>query len=193
MLDFEGRGDYLAIIALQHKSRGGSSPPGTSEGSHPMKAKTQKGRVAPTGARKRAVKSTSPEARPVAPPPFETARETPAESRSEIAGFGPGDLAAVVQANAAMAKGLEAIGQEVVGYAQDSLESAVSAARAMIGARSLIDVIALNRDFTQTTLESFLVKSARLSEIGIRTASEAFALGQRLVETRQKTSRPIVG
>ena len=93
-----------------------------------------------------------------------------------------------------MAKGLEAIGQEVVGYAQDSLESAVSAARALIGARSLIDVIALNRDFTQTALESFLAKSARLSEIGIRTASEAFAaLGQRLLGTRQKMGRPTVG
>jgi phasin family protein len=93
-----------------------------------------------------------------------------------------------------MAKGLEAIGQEVVGYAQDSLESAVSAARAMISARSLADVIALNRDFTQTALESFLAKSARLSEIGIRTASEAFApLGQRLLGTRQKMGRPTVG
>jgi hypothetical protein len=159
-----------------------------------MKAKTHKDRVALTGTRKRAVKSAPPEARPVAPAAFKTARETPTETRSEIADLGPGDLAAVVQANAAMAKGLEAIGQEVVGYAQYSLKSAVGAARAMIGARSLVDVIALNRDFTQTTLESFLAKSARLSEIGIRTASEAFApLGERLVETRQKMGRPTVG
>ncbi len=159
-----------------------------------MKAKTQKDRVGPAGARKRAVKAISPAARTVVHPAIEAARETPAETRSEVAGFGQGNLAAVVHANAAMAKGLEAIGQEVVGYAQDSLESAVSAARAMIGARSLIDVIALNRDFTQTALESFLAKSARLSEIGIRMAGEAFApLGQRLVETRQKMGRPTVG
>jgi phasin family protein len=155
-----------------------------------MKAKTQKDRVGPAGARKRAVKAISPAARTVVHPAIEAALETPAETRSEVAGFGH----AVVHANAAMAKGLEAIGQEVVGYAQDSLESAVSAARAMIGARSLADVIALNRDFTQTALESFLAKSARLSEIGIRTASEAFApLGQRLLGTRQKMGRPTVG
>lgn len=159
-----------------------------------MKAKTQKDRVASAGARKRAVKSTPPEARTIVRPAIETAQETPGETGSEFAGFGQDNLAAVAHANAAMVKGLEAIGQEVVGYAQNSLESAVSAARAMIDARSLADVIALNRDFTQTVLESFLAKSARLSEIGIRTASEAFApLGQGLAETRPKMGRPTVG
>ena len=52
-----------------------------------MKAKTQKDRVGPAGARKRAVKATPPEARTVVHPAIEAARETPAETRSEVAGF----------------------------------------------------------------------------------------------------------
>jgi phasin family protein len=156
-----------------------------------MKAKAQKSRrVAPAGAHKGTAASAPPAAPKLTHPAFETAPET----RSEIAGLGQGDLAAVVHANAALVKGLEAMGQEVVDYAQHSLESAVSAARALIGVRSLADMIALNRDFTQAAIESFLANSARLSEIGIRTASEAFApLGQRLVETRQKTGRATPG
>jgi phasin family protein len=151
-----------------------------------MKAKTQKSRpVAPASARKHAAKPAPSEAQKVVRRTIEAAIEAPAETRSEIADFGQGNLAAVVHANTMIAKGLEAIGQEVLGYAQHSLESAMSAVRAMIDARSLVDVIALNRDFAQTALESFLAKSARLSEIGIKTTSEAFApLGQRRAETQ---------
>jgi phasin family protein len=156
-----------------------------------MKAKTQKS--APANGRKRAAKSAPPEARNAARRATETASAAPAETRSEIAGFGQGNLAAVVHANAAMVKGFEEIGQEVFGYAQHSLESAVNAAQAMMGARSLVDVIALNRDFVQSALESFLTESARLSEIGIKTASEAFApLGLRSAETQAKIDRPTV-
>src|SRR5260370_39747503 len=110
-----------------------------------MKAKTQKDRVAPAGARKRAAKSTPPQAPAAARPAVEAAREAAAENRPEIAGFGPGDLAAVVEANAAMAKGLEAIGQEGVAYAQDSLESAGSPAARTNGGRELTAVNALPR------------------------------------------------
>jgi phasin family protein len=163
----------------------------TSEGMT-MKAKTQKSRpVAPASARKHAAKPTPPEARKVVRRTIETARAASGEAQSEIADLGEGNLAAVVHANAVMIKGLEAIGQEVFGYAQHSLESAMSAARAMIDARGLVDVIALNREFAQTALESFFAKSVRLSEIGIKTTSEALApLGQRVAQTQEKIGRP---
>jgi phasin family protein len=157
-----------------------------------MKAKTQKNRPAvPAGVRKLAAKPAVQAPQKLVRRVVEAAAETPAATRSEIGEFGKDNLAAVVHANAAMVRGLEAIGQEVFGYAQHSLESAIGAARAMIDARSLVDVIALNREFAQTALESFLAKSARLSEIGIKTTSEAFApLGQRLAEAQEKVGLP---
>ncbi len=105
--------------------------------------------------------------------------------------FGEANLAAVVRANTALIKGFEAIGEAVYAYAQSSLGSAVSTARAMIGARNLVDVVALNRDFAQTAFEGLLANSARLSEIGITATSEALKpLGERVAVTIEKMSRP---
>src|SRR5258708_35025848 len=73
----------------------------------------------------------------------------PAANNGDLASFGRDNLAAVAQANAVLVKGLEEIGQEVAEYARDQLEGAVDVARALIGARSLLDIIALNRDYAQ--------------------------------------------
>jgi phasin family protein len=186
MLDFESIDHYLAILRCNIIP---SWPNGEND---PMKAKTQKRRpVASASAGKTAAAAASPRQRRVVRRTIETATTAQAEAPPDSAGFGQENLTAMVHANTTLMKGIEAIGQEVFGYAQHSLESAMIAARAMIGARSLMDVIALNREFAQAALESWLVESARLSEIGIKATSEAFApLGQQVEE--RKMGRPTV-
>ncbi len=105
--------------------------------------------------------------------------------------FAAANLAAVAQANAALIEGVEEIGEALYDYARDSFGSATSAARSLIEARSLVDVVAVNRDFAQTALEGLLANSARVSEIGLRATSEALKpLGERVADTITKASRP---
>ena len=91
----------------------------------------------------------------------------------DFADVGRENLAAVARANAALVKGFEELGQEVAGYAQYNLVSAVDAARALVGIKTIADLVALNRKVAQATVEGAIANSARLSEIGIRVATEA--------------------
>jgi phasin family protein len=107
------------------------------------------------------------------------------------ADFGAANLAAMAQANAALIEGFGAIGAAVYAYARESFGSAASAARSMIDAGSLAEVVALNHDFAQTALEGLIANSARVAEIGVRTTSEALKpLGEHVADTISKMSHP---
>lgn len=114
-------------------------------------------------------KAASGEGGEAARAPASNAEPPPAEFSAR----GASDLAAVAQANAALVEGLGEIGAAVCAYTRDSLSNAASVARSMIDARSLADVVALNHDFAQMALEGLIANSARVAEIGVRTASEA--------------------
>jgi len=131
-----------------------------------------------------AAKSASPAV------PARTSRPAPA-GYPDLAALGRENLAAVARANAALVKGFEELGQEVAGYAQHNLVSAVDTARALVGVRTIADLVALNRKVAQATLEGALANSARLSEIGIRVATEALGpLNDRVAQTFGRLARP---
>jgi phasin family protein len=101
------------------------------------------------------------------------------------------NLAAVAQANAALIDGLEAMGAALYAYGRAAFSSATSAARSMIDARSLTDVVAVNHDFAQTALEALISTSARVAEIGAKATGEALRpLGAHVAETLSKMNRP---
>src|SRR5689334_10068109 len=78
------------------------------------------------------------------------------------------NLVAMAQAGTALIHGFEAIGAALYAYVRGAFSSATSAARSMIDARSLADVVAVNHDFAQTALEELISSSARVAEIGAR-------------------------
>jgi phasin family protein len=109
---------------------------------------------------------------------------------ADLAELSRENLAAVARANAALVKGFEEFGQEVAGYAQHNLVSAVDTARALVGIRTIADLVALNQKVAQATLEGALANSARLSEIGVRAATEALGpLKDRVAETFGRLAR----
>ena len=91
----------------------------------------------------------------------------------DLAVLGKENLDALVAANTVVAKSLEEIGKEVAVYTQSSLESAASAAKALFGAKTLKDVIAVNNEFAKASFESFVANSTKISEIGVKAANEA--------------------
>jgi len=85
---------------------------------------------------------------------------------ADFVGFGCETIATVMNSNAALSAGLEAIGEEVAQYARATFESAGQTARSLIGARTLGDVVRLQTDFAKRSFEGFVERSAKLSELG---------------------------
>jgi hypothetical protein len=85
---------------------------------------------------------------------------------ADFAGFGRDAIATAMNSNAALNAGLEAIGQEVAAYARTTFESAGEVARELLGARTFEDVARLQTDFVKRSLDGFIERTAKLSELG---------------------------
>jgi hypothetical protein len=108
-------------------------------------------------------------------------------SLDSFADFSRDTFAAVTKSNLALSEGLQAIGHEILAYATSSLESASQTATALLGAKTLDEVIQLNSDLARSALGTLVERSAKLSEMGVALASETFApLGGRVEATLHK-------
>lgn len=109
----------------------------------------------------------------------------------QLADLGRDNFAAVLQANAALSEGLEAIGKEMFVYARSSFERYAEAATALLSAKTLEDVVHLQTEYATSSLERLIERSTRLSEMGIKVANEALApLGGRVEATIQHLYKP---
>ena len=138
-------------------------------------------------------------AEPIAKPAAKSvAAEANGESAALFAGYehwtdvGRENFTAVIRANAALNQGLEALGREVIQYARQSFEQAAETATALLGAKTFEDVVQLNTQFAKANIEGLIERSARLSEMGVKVASDALApLGGRVEAAIHKLSKPI--
>lgn len=111
-------------------------------------------------------------------------------SLDSLADLSRDNLAAMTKANLALSEGLQAIGHEILAYATSTLESASQTATALLGAKTLDEVIQLNSDLAKSALGTMVERSAKLSEMGVALASETFApLGGRVEATLGKLTR----
>lgn len=111
---------------------------------------------------------TTGDASPIIPFPRDS-RDDPAREQ----------LAAALRANRAIALGLEAVGKEMVDYAEASFETAAAAAKAMLTVRTFADLVRVSADFAKANVEHLAAGSARLSEVGVKVTEEAFAPANR--------------
>ena len=136
-------------------------------------------------------KKTAEPAEPVAP--AESA--LPAFSRfsyEEFVVLGRENVEAAVKANAALSAGMEAIGQEVVGYTRTALESAGETVRALLAARTFEDFVRLQTELAQRNFAGIVAGSAKLSELGAALADEAFEpWGGRVEATLAQFTKPL--
>ena len=111
-------------------------------------------------------------------------------SLDSLADLGRDNFAAMTKANLALSEGLQAIGHELLAYATSSLESASQTATALLGAKTLDEVIQLNSDLAKAALGTLVERSAKLSEMGVALANETFApFGGRVEATLTKMTR----
>ena len=94
-------------------------------------------------------------------------------SGEEVADFGREVFAAFVQSQTALARGLEAMSVEVTGLAISGIDTATRTATDMLGVKTLSDAIEVNAGFTRSSFDALVGGSAKLSELGMKLATEA--------------------
>jgi hypothetical protein len=110
---------------------------------------------------------------------------------AEIIDLAPGHIEAAVQANAALAKALERVNKELMGLTQSSMENATNAAKALFGARTLSDVVAVNSGYAKSTFDTLAAGSIKLSEVGLEAAQAALQPINARVQATLKAFNPL--
>ena len=109
------------------------------------------------------------------------------QSYEEMASFNKDALDAVVQSGTIVAKGYEAIGKEVMSFTQNTLEANAAATKALFGVRNLREAFDLQAEYTRTSFDKAVAESAKLTEMSINVAKEAFEPIQTRVNTAVET------
>jgi hypothetical protein len=152
---------------------------GTNGGLEKQMAKRKKG--LPVVAEADAAKSTSPDG-----------ELKLASSPEEFTDLGRENLAAIWRSSAALSEALEALNQEVIDHLRSSFAAATSTATSLLGAKTLEEVFRLNADFARVSMVGLIEGTAKLSEIGVKFANEAFVpWGGRLEATMQRLAKPL--
>jgi Phasin protein len=103
-----------------------------------------------------------------APPPAVTA-----SPRKAPAAVAPDAWALLAEMQAAFVRGFEQAACEVGDITRAGMAAASDAAVALIGAKTLTEAIEINAGLTRQGVDAMIEGSARLSEIGAKTVSEA--------------------
>lgn len=125
----------------------------------------------------------------------ETAREQ-VEKASAAATQGYGDFAAfqkdafdaLVRSSEILARGAESLGKEYFAFAQDSATANSEAAKALLAARSLQEVVDLQSKIVRTNFDKSVDESGKLSEMSLKIASEAFEPLQKQISVAVETA-----
>ncbi|MEQ9811275.1 MAG: TIGR01841 family phasin [Azospirillaceae bacterium] len=80
---------------------------------------------------------------------------------------------AMVSAGQAWNKGVEEIAQSIYATQQAMLEDSLEAMKALLGAKTISDVVDLQSSYTRQTLDGVVSESMKLSELAMKVANDA--------------------
>ena len=92
----------------------------------------------------------------------------------ELLQFGKDNVEAVVQSGSIVVKGVQDLSQSLVVLAQSSMDEQVAAGKALIGAKSLKEVIDLSSSMAKSNFEKLMAEGTKLTQISTKLAEEAF-------------------
>lgn len=99
---------------------------------------------------------------------------------------------AIVSAGNVAAKGFETINAEVIAYTKGQIEEQISAAKAMMGAKTLQEFIELQNDFAKSAFEAYTAHTTKLSEVATKVAQDTFApINAQVQATVEKMVKPL--
>src|SRR3546814_4973928 len=81
----------------------------------------------------------------------------------DAASFGKENVDACVLSGTVFAKGVESVGQELMSIAQSAVEANIAATKALLGAKSVRELVDLQTEFSRSRFESLLAERDRKS------------------------------
>jgi hypothetical protein len=90
-----------------------------------------------------------------------------------LADFGGKALVAVEESRAAMARGFDALSEEMAGLARCGIDTVTRTAIEMLAVKSFSDAIAVNASFARASFDNWIGGSAKFSELGVKLAVES--------------------
>ncbi len=91
----------------------------------------------------------------------------------EFAALNKEAMDAYVKAGNVMAKGMEDLGKTVFAFAQSQAETSVSAAKALMTAKTLNDVVEIQSDLARTQFDALVAEGTKVSEMSLKVANES--------------------
>ena len=120
-----------------------------------------------------AVDTVTPAATPEPTPSIGTPLSARKSAEPDVARHFEGDAgAALAQSQAALARGIEALSAEMAGLALTGINVLARTATNLLAVKTLSDAIEVNAGFTCSSLEALVGGSAKLSELGMKLATE---------------------
>ena len=115
-----------------------------------------------------------------------------AKNLDDLAAFNKGNLEAFVAASAAAAKGFETLGQEILAYNQKAMEASIATTKALLGCRTMQDLVETQSDLTRRSFEEWVAEGTRLSELTVKVANQtAEPISARLNEAVDRFMKPL--
>ena len=96
---------------------------------------------------------------------FKDAVEKSLASLNEANAHSKKNLEALIASVTAATKGAEALGAQAMAYSKTAVESNVSAAKSLAGAKSVQEVVELQTSFAKSALEAYMAEVGKMSEI----------------------------
>jgi phasin family protein len=97
------------------------------------------------------------------------------KSYDDLAALSKQNVDAVVQSGSIVAKGAEEAGKQVAAFTQASLEKNVAAGKALLGVKSVRDLIDIQNAYVKQTFDAMVSETTKLQELSAKVTSEAIA------------------
>lgn len=105
--------------------------------------------------------------------PSDAVRGTSAAATEDLLAYSRQTWAAMSEAHAAAARGFEAMLGELSAFAKTEIAAATEGATALLGVKTLSEAVEVNLGYARRSFDAVVGSSAKLSEIGAKTASDA--------------------
>jgi hypothetical protein len=116
---------------------------------------------------------SSPKPAPAPVPTPVIAAPRHAAPADDVFAYGQQAWAAFAEAQAAAARGFEALVGEINTLTRSEIAAAADSATAMLGVKTLADAVEVNLGYARRSFDALVGSTAKLSEIGVKAAADA--------------------
>jgi phasin family protein len=122
----------------------------------------------------------------------EKASQTVFKGYDQFNTLAQGNYDAVSKSFGIVSKGLEDVSKAWMAFTQTTVDSTVGFGNQVLAAKSLNEVVDMQNTFTKSAFDAFVAEGTKISEMSVKTASQAIEpLKARVDETVETLSRPL--